>query len=87
MPKLEQTKTMVIYVWIVSQPCDSAEPCTPIEALPQSSRLLPTPPLCYSLFRSVERGTFLLIVTMFPFTSDFYFFRSILITYRALFPL
>ena len=35
----------------------------------------------------MEHGAFLLIVTMFPFTSGFYFFRSVLITYRALFPL
>ena len=72
---------------LLSRPCDSTEPCTPIEALPQSSRPLPTPPPRYSLFHSVEHGAFPLIVTMFPFTSGFYFFCSVLITYRALFPL
>ena len=72
---------------ILSQPRDSAEPHTPIEALPQSSRPLPTPPPRYSLFCSAEHGVFPLIVTMFPFTSGFYFFRSVLITCHALFPL
>ena len=71
----------------VSQPCDSAEPWTPIEALPQSSRPFVTPPPCYSLLHSAERWAFPLIVTMFPFTSGFYFFCSILITYCTLFPL
>ena len=79
--------TDILLMWGVSRPHDSAEPCTPIEALLQSSRPLPTPPLRYSLFRSVEHSTFPLIVTMFPFTSGFYFFHSVLITYRALFPL
>ena len=42
----------------MSRPRDSAEPRTPIEALPQPSRPLPVPlPHC-SLFHSVERGTF-----------------------------
>ena len=67
-------------------PVTPQNPRTPIGALPQSSRLLPTPPLRYSLFRFAECGAFPLIVTMFPFTSGFYFFHSILITYRALFP-
>ena len=71
----------------LSWPRDSAEPRTPIEALPQSSRPLPTPPLHYSLFCSMEHGAFPLIVTMFPFTSGFYFFHSVLITYHALLPL
>ena len=71
----------------LSRPHDSTEPRIPIEAFPQSSRPLPVPPSCCSLFRSVERGTFPLIVTMFPFPSSFYFFCSILITYCTLFPL
>ena len=71
----------------VSQPRDSTEPCTPMEAFLQSSRPLPVPPPCCSLFRSVEHGTFPLIVTMFSFPSGFYFFHSVLITYRTLFPL
>ena len=42
----------------LSRPHDSAEPRTPIEALLQSSRPLPVPPLRCSLFHSAERGTF-----------------------------
>ena len=51
----------------LSRPRNSAEPHTPTEAFLQSSRPLPVPPPCCSLFRSVECGVFLLIVTMFPF--------------------
>ena len=65
---------------VLSRPCDSAEPHTPIEAFPQSSRPLPVPlPHC-SLFCSVERGAFLLIVTMFPFCLRL-LFPSVLLCY------
>ena len=61
---------------LLSQPCDSAESCTTLEAPLQSSSSFVTPPPCYSLLRSAKHCTFLLLVTMFPFVSGYYFLPS-----------
>ena len=50
----QQFETLQVFQRL-SQPRDSTEPCTPIEALLQTSRPLVTPPPCYCLFRSLER--------------------------------
>ena len=65
---------------ILSRPHDPAEPCTPVEAPPQSSSLFVTPLPCYTLLRSMERSTLsaysnyvplYLRLLLLPFCSDY----------------
>ena len=56
----------------VSPPHEPAEPHTPVEAPPQSSRPFVIPPPHYSLLRSLSAVSLPFIVTMFPFVSSNY---------------